>query len=291
VVSLPDDLPIVDHHCHLSPSGEGVAAAARFAKVGGTHLFLTTQQYGAQVPTRLEQYREQFEITERLAMRIQSETGVVVYVVIAPFPVDLISASAAIGLRPAVELQLAALDVAGKWVEEERAVALGEVGRPHFPIDPGLRPAVEEVFRHALEVARDAGCPAVVHSEDLTAEGFGALAEFAVGCSFPLDRLVKHYAREVLPLEARRGVAASYVARRSTVHDALGGPGPWFLETDFLDDPRRPGAVLDLVTIPRRARALVEEDPSAVERLRIPFIDSVEQVYGFRPGVPAHLRS
>ena len=49
---LPADLPIVDHHCHLSPSGEGIRAAQRFRAAGGTHLFLTTQNYETGYPAR-----------------------------------------------------------------------------------------------------------------------------------------------------------------------------------------------------------------------------------------------
>jgi hypothetical protein len=40
--------------------------------------------------------------------------------------------------------------------------------------------------------------------------------------------------------------------------------------------------VLDLATVPRRATGVADE-PSQVERLRIPFVDSVERVYGFTP--------
>ncbi|MGI0156215.1 MAG: hypothetical protein ACREDE_08840, partial [Thermoplasmata archaeon] len=63
---LPRGLPVVDHHCHLSPSGEGVGAARRFHAAGGTHLFLATQNYGPGVPTSVGDYARQFETTEQL---------------------------------------------------------------------------------------------------------------------------------------------------------------------------------------------------------------------------------
>ncbi|HYA70362.1 MAG TPA: hypothetical protein VEH28_03225, partial [Thermoplasmata archaeon] len=86
--------------------------------------------------------------------------------------------------------------------------------------------------------------------------------------------------------EACGGVVPSYLAKRDLVREVAGSPGPWFLETDFLDDPRRPGAVLDLATIPRRAAALVAQEPAeAAERLYVPFVESVERVYGWRPEV------
>ena len=282
---LPSDLPVVDHHCHLSPSGEGVGAARRFRAAGGTHLFLTTQNYAGGPITRLAQYREQFDTTVGLAESLRREAGVVAYAVVAPYPVDLLGALQHLDLPSAMELHRAALDLAGRFVAEEKAVALGEVGRPHFPVSPEVAAATEELFQHALEVARDAGCPAVVHSEDLDASGFRSLAATAARANFPLERLVKHYAREVRPTEERLGIVPSYVARRELVKASLHETGPWFWETDFLDDPKRPGAVLDLATVPRRAQAL-STDPSSVERLRIPFVESVQKVYGLSLTMP-----
>ncbi|MCI4317717.1 MAG: TatD family hydrolase, partial [Thermoplasmata archaeon] len=176
-----------------------------------------------------------------------------------------------------------ALDLAGRWVDEQRAVAIGEVGRPHFPVDVEVAAASEEVFRYALEVARDAGCPAVVHSADLDPEGYRSLASLAAQTSFPLGKLVKHYARSIVGPTDLAGIVPSYVARRDSVRDALEQPGPWFLETDFLDDPRRPGAVLDLATIPRRAEAVAARGTEWVEKLRTPFVESVRAVYGITP--------
>ena len=283
---LPPDLPIVDHHAHLSPNGEGIDAARRFHSAGGTHLFLATQNYEPKVPHTVADYERQFAITENLARSIERTTGVVVYVVIAPYPVDLVRQSEQLGLPGAMELQSRALELAGRWVEEQRAVALGEVGRPHFPVSPALAEAAEGVFRHALEVARDVACPAVVHCEDLAAEGYRALAALAATVEFPIQRLVKHYARTVVAVPERLGIVPSYIARKEVLSASAADPGPWFLETDFLDDPARPGAVLDIATVPRRAAAILAADPGGQERLRIPFVDSVRSVYGFEPALP-----
>jgi TatD-related deoxyribonuclease len=282
---LPSDLPIVDHHCHLSPNGEGVAAARRFRAAGGTHLFLATQNYDLSPPTTLAAYERQFTTTTTLAEAVEREAGVHAYPVLAPYPVDLLHQIDTLGIGPAVELHTAALDLAGRWIEEGRAVALGEVGRPHFPIPEDRTEAVEGIFRHSLEVARDVGCPAVLHTEDLDAAGFQSIVALAVETQFPLSRLVKHYHRTEVPIEALHGIVPSHLARREIVSRVLDTPGPWFLETDFLDDPKRPGAVLDIATVPRRAAAVALLGTEAAERLRIPFESSIEKVYGVRPRV------
>lgn len=282
-MTLPTDLPVVDHHCHLSPNGEGVRAAARFARAGGSHLFLTTQSYTPGPIVRLETYREQFETTERLAKAIRADTGVVVYVVVAPYPVDLVAAAPEIGLGPALDLQRSALDLAGRWSQEGRAVALGEVGRAHFPVAAEVGAAIDEAFQYALSVARDVGCPAVVHSENLDADGMRSLARLASSVAFPLGKLVKHYQRTSVRPESRSGIVPSYLARRELCSASLVEDGPWFWETDFLDDPKRPGAVLDLETVPKRATAVAAQHPELLERLRIPFVSSIEAVYGLTP--------
>jgi len=281
-VPLPPDLPVVDHHCHLHPSGEAIGAVRRFRAAGGTHLFLATQNYRPGPIVRLDTYREQFATTIDLAARIRSETGVVVHVVLAPFPVDLLAAAERIGLPAAADLHRAALDAASVAVADQRAVALGEVGWPHFPVPDDVGAAAASVFDHALGRARDVGCPVVVHSDDLDATGYARLAASAARAGLPPGRVVKHYARSIVDPVHRRGIVPSFLARKDLAATSLADPGPWFWETDFLDDPARPGAVLDLATVPRRARAWVEGggDP---DRLRIPFIDSVAAVYGFTP--------
>jgi len=283
---LPKGLPVVDHHCHLSPKGDGVRAAERFHAAGGTHLFLATQNYEASVPLSLDTYVRQFETTCELARKVHEEVGVRAYPVLAPYPIDIVGATAKLGAEAALELHRAALDLAGRWVRERKAVALGEVGRPHFPVNAEVATIVEAAFRHALDVAHDSDCPVVVHSSDLDPAGFLELSERAREAGLRPERVVKHYTRSPLPPGSTGGVTPSYLAHRDVVRDVARKPGPWFLETDYLDDPRRPGAVLDLATVPRRAGSIIAQDPEhGVDRLYVPFVESVERVYGWRPEI------
>jgi len=282
---LPRGLPVVDHHCHLSLRGEGVRAVMRFREAGGTHLFLATQNYDATVPLTLESYAQQFEVTCRLARQAHDEVGVRVYPVLAPYPIDLLAASAKLGPARALELHLAAIDIAARWVREKKAVALGEVGRPHFASPAELHDLVEQAFHHALEAARDSDCPVVVHSPDLSTVGFRELAEQARAAGVRPERVVKHYARSRFEPGSTGGVVPSYLARRDLVGEVMEDSGPWFLETDFLDDPGRPGAVLDLATVPRRAAAIAQNASRGADVLYVPFVESVERVYGLRPEV------
>lgn len=282
---LPRGLPVVDHHCHLSPTGDGVRAAERFRAAGGTHLFLATQNYEPSTPLSLATYARQYETTSALARKVHQELGVRAYPVLAPYPIDLVETSTKLGAEGAVELQRSALDLAGRWVREKKAVALGEVGRPHFPVPEGVAELVERVFRHALSVARDVDCPVVVHSADLTEDGFRELGARAREAGLSPHRIIKHYTRRRIAPASEDLAVPSYLARRELVRDVARDPGPWFLETDYLDDPRRPGAVLDLATVPRRATAIADNPDQGPDLLYVPFVESVERVYGWRPEV------
>jgi TatD-related deoxyribonuclease len=277
---LPPDLPVVDHHCHLSPNGEGIRAAARFAAAGGTHLFLATQSYGPGPILALPGYVDQFDTTEALARRVGEETSATGYAVLAPYPIDLLAARQSLGLEGAIQLQMEALDEAGRRVRDHRAVALGEVGRPHFPVEEEkVREASERVFDYAMAVAHDADCPAIVHCEDLSAEGYLDLMARARRAGLRPERIVKHYARARFFAPGEIPVR-SYLARRELISEVLDDPGPWFWETDFLDAPSRAGAVLDIATVPKRAKWVAAHLPEKVERLRVPFEEAVRKVYG-----------
>jgi TatD-related deoxyribonuclease len=182
----------------------------------------------------------------------------------------------------AEELQGAALKLAGTYVSNKKAVALGEVGRAHFPVDHLMKEAMERVLLKALETAHDAGCPVVVHSEELDEGGYKHIATIAKQVGVSPERVVKHYARAYLPPSLRHGLVPSFLAKRELVLKAMQGEGYWFLETDYLDDPVRPGKVLALETVPRRVAwvGAMEDASSLVERLSTPFVKAPKHVYG-----------
>ena len=125
---LPRGLPVVDHHCHLSWKGDGVRAVERFRAAGGTHLFLATQNYEGTVPLSIEAYTRQFEATWELAEKVRKEVGVRAYPVLAPYPIDLVEASAKLGPRAASSSTAPPLTSPARYVREKRAVA--ESDRP-----------------------------------------------------------------------------------------------------------------------------------------------------------------
>ena len=269
-------MEITDNHFHLDPRGLRGAAVQQFVRAGGTRLVLVHKPYGAwSMPA---DFRAQVSTTLRLAAEARA-AGAAVAVVAAPHPVELVRLVETRPLAAAEELYLKAIDHCAALVTEGELVGLGEVGRPHFAVAPEIRAAADRTLRGALERAREAGGAAVLHTEAATPEVMAELAEIATAARFPLDRLVKHYGGPGA-LAAPAGLTVSLPASRSNVRAGLAAGGAFMLETDYLDDPGRPGAVMGPKTVPRRTLAALADgtlSESAAHRIHV---ELPERVYG-----------
>ena len=60
------------------------------------------------------------------------------------------------------------------------------------------------------------------------------------------------------------------MCRKEWLREICGTDTPFLMETDFVDDPDRPGAVMGPKTVPRRVRWLLEEGfDDAVRRAHV----------------------
>ncbi len=250
-------MAIFDNHFHLRPSGLGVAAAQQFELAGGTALMLTHSPY-EEAPIRSgDDYERAYRITLSMAEAVRRETRLRVFVALGPYPAELVWLAKANDIATAEAIMERGLALAAREVREGRAVALGEVGRPHFSVSPELTSASNRILARAMETAKDLGCAVVVHSEDPTVETFREFAAIAERAGLPPWRLVKHHSTPLTDLAITRGIVPSLLAKEDLVGPARSS-GPFLLETDYIDDPRRPGAVLGPATVPRKTRRWLE---------------------------------
>ena len=84
------------------------------------------------------------------------------------------------------------------------------------------------------------------------------LANIANQARFPKSRLVKHYGG-IGSIENSHGIAVSLLASNENIAFASKHNHPHMLETDYLDDPNRPGAVLGPKTVPRKTLRSFQE--------------------------------
>lgn len=274
------EIPVFDNHVHLRPEGENVEAARRFARAGGTGLNITCYPRWEHLGEP-GYYEMIYRATMGIAKSVREEVGILALVTIGPYPVDLIRLLG-MGWEPerAKEYMLAGAELAARLCEEGEAHAIGEVGRPHFQVRQEVWELSNEILLEIMSIAADHGCPVVLHTESATEETFAELASMASRAGLGPERVVKHYSPPIVEPEKTRGIWPSVIASRRNSREAARRGRRFFLETDFLDDPSRPGAVLPIDSVPRRVRMLLQEGLLSEENVFRIMKDNPERVYG-----------
>lgn len=279
---MPDREPIFDNHIHLRADHRGVEAAKDFERAGGTAFMLTHTPYD-DVPVReASDYGRAYAKTIRMAEAVRAATSIRVFVALGPYPVEFVRLAETIGIESASEVMRDGVDLAGRLVEDHAAVALGEVGRPHFPTRPEIVRACNELLGYTLTAARRIGCAVILHTEDPTPQTFAEFASIADRAGFPRDRLVKHHSTPLTRPEENHGLVPSILAKEDLVVQAALGGGGFLLETDYIDDPQRPGAVLGPATVPRKTKAWLEKGVLMKEAARTVHKELPERTYGIQ---------
>src|SRR5206468_3217503 len=153
----------------------------------------------------------------------------------------------------------AALERAQRLVRDGKAVAMSEVGRPHWrPVPDDIMAVANELMDHSFALARDAGCAVQIHAETATPDSFADLAAHARAAGLPLDRVVKHYSTPIVDIALNHGLWPSVLIGKGSAEEAIAAGTRFLMETDYMDDPRYPGAVLGPKTVPRRTKELLD---------------------------------
>lgn len=273
-------LKVGDNHCHLNPlGGMGVKAfARRFKGSGGWFVGLVnlpSWSYGVQVSTP-DDYRRVYELTVGTAHVLRDE-GLVVAVMLGPHPAELARLVEG-GIKPAkaVELLTEAYRLAAKYVEGGKAQGLGEVGRPHWQAPQEVVEACNQVMGRVAEIAGELDCVIHLHVERAGLRTVEDVASRLKG----LRKAVLHHAEGAYAARAEElGLVPSVPAKESEVVAAATCYSA-VIESDFLDDPKRPGAVVAPWSIGRLfsrliARGLISE--SAANAL---LVENLEKLYG-----------
>ncbi|MCU0861165.1 MAG: TatD family hydrolase [Methanomassiliicoccales archaeon] len=276
--------PILDDHVHLHPDGRNVEAVKDFGREGGTHLILSHLPYESVPIVRAEDFMESYRITLRLAERCRRETEVGVDVTVGPYPVILLSLAERNGLEGGVEIMRKGMEAAQKLVLEGLAVGIGEIGRPHFPVPSEVLEASNEIMSYGMQLAKEASCPVVLHTESATPESMREIALMADRVGLPRGKVVKHYCPPLVTDEESSGLFPSVLASRTAVTEALSKGTRFLMETDFLDDPSRPGAVMAITTVPKRTKAFLSSGRMSESQAYAIHQENPRQVYGIETG-------
>jgi len=274
---MDEDLgtPVLDNHLHLDPEhGRGLEAVEDFARSGGTHLLVVNKPswlLGVE-PETGEEFCPVFETTIDVVARANEILDGRAWPVLGVHPGLVSKLVDDRGFSPveARDLMRAGLDCAAEYVADGAALAL-KTGRPHYDTSEAVWEASNAVLRHGLELGAERDCAVQLHTE--ASEDLTEIAAWADEAGLAPEKVVKHYAGGRLA-----GPTPSVMSEKDRLELAADRGEPFLMETDFVDDPDRPGAVLGPKTVPRRVRWLLEEGED--DAVRNAHVETPRRVYG-----------
>lgn len=264
--------PVTDDHIHIDPrNGRGIEAAKDFHRAGGTHLFLVAKpasSFGI-APSSGSDYRPVFDETIRVGNLI-AETGVIVFPVLGVHPAEITQIAQRLGLDRAAGVMEEGLTLAARYVAESQAFAL-KSGRPHYEVPPDVLAASNRVLSHALALAKDCSCALQIHAESGPCADVVTMAKQA---GMDPGRVVKHYATPDTPL------IPSFIAKHEAIPALCREKRLLTMESDYMDENSRPGAVIGPKSVPRITNHLLESGAITPEDCHRIHGETVERVYG-----------
>ncbi len=269
------ETPVLDNHLHLDcERGRGMDAVDDFGRLGGTHLLIINQpswKLGVE-SIDPEAFRPVFETTCEIVDEATEHLDGRAWGILGAHPGLISRLTENRGCSPseACDCMQGILDIAAEYVEAGRALGL-KSGRPHYEVSDAVWEASNSVMKHAFSLGADADCAVQLHTE--ASEDLTELAEWAEARGLQAHRVVKHYAGGRLV-----GPTPSVMSNREWIETAAESGEPFLMETDFIDDPDRPGAVLGPKTVPRRVRWLA--DNGYDEAIRRAHVETPKLVYG-----------
>jgi len=261
---------IFDAHFHLDPEGRCVEAAKDFERTGGSAFMLVSKPYLQAVKGK-EDIVKEYEMLLSIAEKVRRETHVEVFTALGVHPARISEFS---DVEEGKRILEEAVDLAAGYITERKACAIGEIGRPHYDVSEEVLEASNEVIEHAFEVAKDLGCAVIVHSES-SKRTYEELSRIADSAGIDKKRVVKHFSPVT---NDAYGLTPSIIATHSNARSACETMREFMLESDYMDDVNRPGAVIGPRTLPRTVKKLLEE--GFEEKVGRAMTDVPEEVFG-----------
>ena len=249
---------IFDNHLHLRRDGRFREAVRDFEKAGGTH-FILCQYPMPDLVIKEKSYSSTYLETLKMAEKVRKECDVGVFVTVGPYPVDYLRLIEKFDRDTTINIMKKGMDEAAKLCDEKKCVAIGEIGRPHFPVDKQVLQDSNEILFYGMQKAKDALVPVVLHTESTTPESCKEFAEMGKKAGLSLNKIVKHFSPPLILKDENYGLMPSVLASKKNIVTAIGKGTRFMMETDYIDDLKRPGAVLGPKTIPKITLNLINK--------------------------------
>jgi TatD-related deoxyribonuclease len=264
---------------HLRRDGRFFDAIKEFKKAGGTH-FVLCQYPMTSLVAQQKSYRLCYLETLKMADEIRSNIGIGVFVTVGPYPVDFLKLSEKFGRKTAIDIMKKGMNEAADLCKEGKCIAIGEIGRPHFPVDKQVIFDSNEILFYGMQKAKDADVPVVLHTESTTPDNCKEFVEMGKKAGLSADKIVKHYSPPLILKNENYGIMPSVLASEKNIINAIKKGTRFMLETDYIDDPKRPGAVLSPKTVPKKTLLLIEKGLLTEKQAYCIHKDNPEKTYG-----------
>jgi len=270
-------LIITDNHMHLY-NHLRLKALKQFKQAGGTHVFLVSllsHHYGVN-PSSGKDFKAMFDEHIRLVER--ANEIVKAYSILSVHPAEITILSEKWGVDRAGEIMKEALDIAGQYVAEGKAVAI-KSGRPHYQVSDYTWKMSNEIMMHAFQVAKEVDCAIQLHTESYSKEGMIEIAKIAEKTGIKKEKVIKHFSPAKIDEFQEIGIFPSVIAIGDNVLKAAQQGDRFVVETDYTDDKKRPGSVLGPKTVPKKIAELIGKgfDEEFVAKI---CKENIERIYG-----------
>ena len=282
--------PILDNHFHLNRNGRYLDAAKDFKNQGGTHLVLVHCPDFSSPPTHIDEHRSTYADTVAMADEVRKHHDLNVRVVLGPHPaafahqfIRWMDEDEENGAERACENYRDSIDAALEFLHEGKAHAIGEVGRPHWPVSDEVWDLSNMLLEETMAMASKQNIALQLHVEGELESTYRDLSEMAERVNLSKNKLVRHYSPPQIDESMTRGLTSSVLVGKGALQPLMEtyeqNKTGFMLETDYMDDPRRPGAVLGPKTVPKRTQQLLEAgmDEDALWRCHV---DVPNAIYG-----------
>ncbi|HJJ79113.1 MAG TPA: TatD family hydrolase [Methanocorpusculum sp.] len=268
---MSQEFPILDDHFHLNRrTGRGPEVIKEFMRSGGTHIVLVTlPSWSCGVtPVKPADFREVFDSALSDANAV-CELGCTCYCMAGVHPAEVGRLLERMSLSEAEELMKGGLDVAAEYVAEGKCIGI-KSGRPHYPVSSEVWEMSNRVLSHALTLAGELDCPLQIHAESGPCDD---VIDMAKKAGMDSSRVIKHFATCDTPLHP------SVTAREPFLADWFRDGREFTMESDFMDDNSRPGAVNGPRSVPRTIQRMLQKGEITVDDVCRIHLDVPSKLY------------
>lgn len=277
-----------DAHLHVnSIRGLGVEKIARkFKEEGGWFIALVAlppYHYGI-AELKPDSYKKVLELLTKDASKAREEgLKVATFMGIHPAEIEYYYKQGLKG-ESAFKLAKEALKVIEQGIRDGLIDGIGEVGRPHYSTSPERAVLAEAVMMDALALARDLGVPIQLHLEQ---GGFATAYTVRILVDkFNLnpDKVLIHHANTETAIWASMfSLPFTAPIKQFDERYALLKLPYCMIESDFIDDPARPGVSAYPWDIPRVLREHLSKGVLNEEYVYRIMVDNVAKYFGVQP--------